>query len=265
MLGKMYYMFMLLVLVNSRYYIIFFLFFSFIFFCDDWLALDIGDGNIDRIIAAMSKNSIEFETLLSQHARLNMTENHLWLSLLLRPQKSSFTRVQRLSCILVLLFLAMITNAMFFQPEDEETVTADTVRLGAFRLSLRAVYISVVGAVITIIPLFLITFLFRNSRAKKTIDKTSKNDSDNNDVVEYNSPDIRLVETGKLPHWVIYIAWTIVTLAVVASAFFLLLYSMQWGTEISNEWLTTFVLSFLESILVVDPVKVQLIYLFINV
>jgi hypothetical protein len=50
----------------------------------------------DRIIAAMSKNSIEFETLLSQHARLNMTENHLWLSLLLRPQKSSFTRVQRL-------------------------------------------------------------------------------------------------------------------------------------------------------------------------
>jgi hypothetical protein len=72
---------------------------------------------------------------------------------------------------------------------------------------LRAVYISVVGAVITIIPLFLITFLFRNSRAKKTIDKTSKNDSDNNDVVEYNSPDIRLVETGKLPHWVIYIAW----------------------------------------------------------
>ena len=33
----------------------------------------------------------------------------------MRPKKSYFTRVQRLTCALALLFLMMITNAMWFQ------------------------------------------------------------------------------------------------------------------------------------------------------
>lgn len=61
-----------------------------------------------------------------------------------------------------------------------------------------------------------------------------------------------------LPHWVTYIAWAIAILAVLSSAFFLILYSMQWGIPKSEEWLTTFVLSFFESLIMVDPVKVSI-------
>ena len=59
-----------------------------------------------------------------------------------------------------------------------------------------------------------------------------------------------------LPHWVRRIAWFIVFMSVLSSAFFLLLYSMEWGQAKSEEWLSSFLLSFFESLLCVDPLKV---------
>lgn len=178
----------------------------------------------------------------------------------------------------------MITNAMFFTPQDEDIISPDTVRIGAFRLSLKTAYVSVVGAVITVVPTFLITHLFRTAKNKqiKQNKKTSKNSKNRSDVSEMKLDDnikkycdvgvlndsgktevinteIKLINKGKLPHWVIYIAWTILTLAIVTSAFFMLLYSMEWGKKTSEEWLTSFVLSFFESILVVDPLKVSVL------
>jgi hypothetical protein len=40
---------------------------------------------------------------------------------------------------------------MFFQTESENVVTPDTVKIGRLSFSLRAFYISIVGAVITVI------------------------------------------------------------------------------------------------------------------
>jgi hypothetical protein len=42
-------------------------------------------------------------------------------------------------------------------------------------------------------------------------------------------------------------------------AFFIILYSMEWGKDRSNAWLATMMLSFFQSVLVVDPVKVFII------
>jgi len=33
---------------------------------------------------------------------------------------------------------------------------------------------------------------------------------------------------------------------------------MEWGKTKANEWLTTFVLSFFQSVIVVQPIKVQI-------
>jgi len=46
-------------------------------------------------------------------------------------------------------------------------------------------------------------------------------------------------------------------LSVVLSGFFTVLYSMQWGHTKSVDWLTTFLLSMLQSIVFVQPVKVS--------
>ena len=59
-----------------------------------------------------------------------------------------------------------------------------------------------------------------------------------------------------LHRWMRYIAWCLVFTTVLPSAFFVILYSMQWGGDKSNEWLTAFILSFFESFALLDPLKV---------
>jgi len=46
--------------------------------------------------------------------------------------------------------------------------------------------------------------------------------------------------------------------SIITPAFFTILYSMEWGKTKANEWLTTFVLSFFQSVIVVQPIKVQI-------
>ena len=55
-----------------------------------------------------------------------------------------------------------------------------------------------------------------------------------------------------------YLGWLLVVLSCVVSAFFLLLYSIEWGKDKSEAWLATFFLSFTESIFVFDPLKVSI-------
>ena len=44
----------------------------------------------------------------------------------MRPKKSYFTRVQRLTCALALLMLMMITNAMWFEDPSTSTINGQT-------------------------------------------------------------------------------------------------------------------------------------------
>ena len=55
-------------------------------------------------------------------------------SLLWRPTPSGFTRVQRLSCCLSLLFTTMIANAMWYQTSDE-TSHSDVMKVGPLSFS----------------------------------------------------------------------------------------------------------------------------------
>lgn len=50
---------------------------------------------------------------------------------------------------------------------------------------------------------------------------------------------------------------TYISGAIVTATFFLLLYSIQWGKQKSEEWLSTFFLSMLESVLIIDPFLVS--------
>lgn len=50
-----------------------------------------------------------------------------------------------------------------------------------------------------------------------------------------------------------------IILSVATSSFFIILYSLEWGAQRANEWLITMMLSFGQSVLVIDPLKVFLI------
>ena len=64
-----------------------------------------------------------------------------------RPQTSTFTRVQRVSCALAYIFLTMLANAMYFNPEPNY-VSPPLLEVGPFRFTKQQVlwcFFSIVG------------------------------------------------------------------------------------------------------------------------
>ena len=51
-------------------------------------------------------------------------------------------------------------------------------------------------------------------------------------------------------------AWLLIIGAIGASAFFIVLYSMSWGKQKSEEWLMSFIMSIIESFTFIDPLTV---------
>ena len=64
---------------------------------------------------------------------------------------------------------------------------------------------------------------------------------------------------GTLPYWVIFPAWLLCFFASTGSALFTLFYSMMWGKEKSNAWLTTIVFSFTQDTFLSQPIKIVVV------
>ena len=52
--------------------------------------------------------------VFEDRAKNGMTDGHMWLSVAVRTQQSSFTRVQRLTCCLSWLSMTMLASAMWY-------------------------------------------------------------------------------------------------------------------------------------------------------
>ena len=63
-------------------------------------------------------------------------------------------------------------------------------------------------------------------------------------------------EKGPLPHWLIYIGYFLCFIFSAASAFFVILYGFQFGRLKSDQWIVSMLISFTESILIIQPLKV---------
>ena len=55
----------------------------------------------------------------------------------------------------------------------------------------------------------------------------------------------------------LFAAWLLANLAIFISAFFVILYSMEWGADVSNAWLLSYVMSFITNAFFADPCKVS--------
>jgi len=130
------------------------------------------------------------------------------------------------------LFLAMIANCMFFRTEDEQTLNSETISLGPITLTPQQISNSLFSSFIVFPPVIVIAVFF-----SKSVPKGSR-----------ASCGPILGKRGRkrsgwkleLPHWCVYIAWTLVALSMIVSAFFTILYSFEWGREKSTAWLTAF-------------------------
>eukprot|EP00058_Branchiostoma_floridae_P003691 XP_002589179.1 hypothetical protein BRAFLDRAFT_84927 [Branchiostoma floridae] len=244
--------------------------FRYVFVCQRWLAVEMDDGRVDRFLSAAGRDELtNFSSIFQERTRHDMSDGHLWFSVASRPTRSHFTRVQRASCCLSLVFLTMITNAMFYRTDD--SLRQQVYHLGPFVFTPSQLWISVVSTLIVFPVNFVIVYVFTKSRPNPWKTKqsstglfyklpSSASKMPRDPVKQQN--DKRKKQSG-LPHWCVYIGWVLVFLSATGSAFFVILYSMEWGAEKSGEWLTSILLSIFQSVLIVQPLKVLLLGLLI--
>ncbi|XP_019626124.1 PREDICTED: polycystic kidney disease protein 1-like 2 [Branchiostoma belcheri] len=161
------------------------------FICDKWLAVEEGDGKVDRLLAiATEKELSSIGNVFSSKTSKDFRDGHLWFSVMGRPAYSRFTRVQRLSCCLSLLLCTMLTNIMFFGRGETFPKPPPVDILGfevQFPLSWGEIMIAVQSALIVFPVNLAIVQIFRHcgqrpkkekkneSRKKENKTKTSNN------------------------------------------------------------------------------------------
>ncbi|XP_019643742.1 PREDICTED: polycystic kidney disease protein 1-like 2 [Branchiostoma belcheri] len=200
------------------------------FVCNDWIGVEHGDGCLRRTLPPTAVTSLGQR--FSLKLREKFKDGHVWLSVVTSRPKSYFSRVQRLSCCLCLLFCKMITSAMWFK-ESQQGASNVVLTIGPIEVTAETLWVSLWTTLQTFPVNFIIVQIFRRYRPKG-VPKSSG---------------------LQLPHWSVYVGWTLLVLTTLASGFFLMLYSMEWGRDKSIQWLTAFGLSFLQSMVVVQPAE----------
>ncbi|XP_033124417.1 polycystin-1-like [Anneissia japonica] len=88
---------------------------KFHFLCETWLSLLQDGGAVDKTFEVLGKEQLKkFSTIFQFESKRQLANQHLWLSVIDRPLQSRFTRKQRVTCCLVLIYTYMCMNAMWY-------------------------------------------------------------------------------------------------------------------------------------------------------
>ena len=240
------------------------------FLCDRWLAVEEEDGQIERVLpVAGAEQVLDTKNLFYTSSRKKLTNEHLWVSVFARPERSNFTRAQRLTSGVALLFITMISNAMWYREPGEDS-TDTRVVLGPIILSLDILYISVMSS-LTSIPISTIIILFFQKSRPKPLKPGQKStgmeppkffDKKKEDLTKAEAVEVKKYRRKyPLPWWCATIAWVVSILTILAAGFFMMLYSLDWGKPKAEGWLSAFFLCFFENVFIIQPVKVRIGFL----
>jgi len=153
----------------------------------------------------------------------------------------------------------MLANAMFYKVGENET-PINSIKIMGFSFSIRQVSIGIMSSLIVFPANLIIVTIFRKAKPKENryAVKTESEDIDNVDV-EIGGERKKAPPKKGLPHWFVYVAYAIAFLTVATSASFVIIYGMVFGPEKSAQWLSSMTVSFLQDVLLTQPVKVFLL------
>lgn len=204
---------------------------SWTFANNKWLALERGDGRIERMLKLLV-NDDTFKTNVLKRWWKGLTEKHIWVSVLAKPPRDPFSRVQRASCCLSILLSAMLANAMFY---DLTGKSEQVIQVGPLKFSWRQVVIGVQSTLVVAPINILIAFLFQKGSSRTTN---------------------QLPRRCCVHNLNVYIAWFLCFCTCVVSATFSIFYSLVWGKSLSEQWLSSMLISFAQDVTVNEPAKV---------
>lgn len=196
-----------------------------------WLTFE--GGSNECVIEPLS-NDKRFSHDLFMRCSKGFTDGHLWLSVFTKQPADSFSRVHRASCCLSVLFSAMLANAMFYKLQGK---AEQVIQVGPLMFSWRQVIVGIQSAFIVAPINILIVTLFKVASHKA----------------------VRRSSFCSLATALLCLAWFLCLATAVASAVFTVLYSLMWGREISNQWLSSVLVSFSQDVSITEPLKVFLV------
>jgi hypothetical protein len=189
--------------------------------------------------------------MFNESSRRGLFDDHLWFSLTMRPNASKFTRVQRLWSIVALLYLSMVTSAMWFNTNPslsvDESNQIKPVTLGPFTLSYRMLYVGLCSSLITFVPSFVIVFIFNNRKYRRKRKM---------EIPSYSHPRLQN-RRCPLPWWSVGIAYCLIFMSILAGGAFTFFYSLEFGSGTTNDWLMSFTFGTIQSIFLLEPCKVR--------
>ena len=228
------------------------------FFHHNWLALHKGDGSTTVALMSHDKgqHSPGFKNLFHSIASADLADYHLWASVITRPPRNPFTRVQRASCCLCFLYLAMACNAMFYLVVGG---SEEVIQIGPLQMSLRQLVIGIESSLIVAPLSIIITALFRYRKAKTN---GEEEDDDKGDNRSSKKSSARYKKKQFLfPHAFVYVAWFLFIVTTASAATVTVFYSLQWGKEIADQWLASVVVSCVKDVFIWQPSKVLILTL----
>ena len=247
---------------------------KFIFIATRWLSPNMNDGMLHCVLPVCGKEELQnFNYLFTNKSTKELSDAHIWFSIYARPPISSFTRCQRLSVAISILFCSMLSSCMFYKtvsgrPAQEEN------KIGGFSFRWQHVFIAIISACITVPVNVLLAGIFRIINPSSNTSKIIINIADesglevtaelgnNTENRTVNNATKKRKKSFHLPHWCLYPTWILCILVILTSAFFVVWYGMAFGNKKSVDWLLSVSISLVQDILLVQPLKIFAMALF---
>eukprot|EP00094_Tigriopus_californicus_P011733 TCALIF_11336-PA protein Name:"Similar to lov-1 Location of vulva defective 1 (Caenorhabditis elegans)" AED:0.02 eAED:0.02 QI:96/0.94/0.83/1/0.71/0.80/36/119/3138 len=135
------------------------------FLANRWLAVEKDDGQIERLIpVSADEDRRSFNHLFNYTVERGIREHHIWLSVFLRNERNRFTRAQRVTTGMAMVYLGMLVNALWYFSTPEKPI--DGWRIGPLILSWTQLLVGLVCNLIALPPILLAIFMFRKSRRR---------------------------------------------------------------------------------------------------
>ncbi|XP_039595651.1 polycystin-1 isoform X2 [Polypterus senegalus] len=141
------------------------------FLVDDWLSVENekNEGLVEKeVLAACPQELRTFNRIFCAQLVRGISDRHIWVSVWDRPPRSRFTRVQRVTCCNVLLFLYLGAGAMWYGAVGEKG-TRDPVSARA-PVNAESIAVGMTVAILALPVYLFLCFLFRRTRSKVTVE-----------------------------------------------------------------------------------------------
>ena len=213
--------------------------FSYLFLYNNWLAEDRGSCRRYATLFPVHLTDVTGSMLFTHLTGAKAIDYILFPSIFWRPYYSIFTRCQRLSCMIATLYFNMMISAMWFNVKSSNEVEY-RLNVGPFSVSYMQLYVGTISLGMTLPLLVFLNMMFRY---RKTKAKT----------VRF----VNVRSNSCLPHWIQYVGHVVCLITIVCGFLVTFLYSLQWGGEISNNWLMSVFFGLLVDV-TLGPIQVRI-------